>query len=246
MKTIIQWLVLSALLITGAIAQVQPYNKRYSVGTSGATLTAPVITGTTWANIPSASTAGAGAMAYVTNFGTAGNMLVSNGTRWRPLSGCTVVRSIDTASSNINNSDTIAGQYSMPATMWQVGDRLRLFVALGKSGTTDTGTSTIRIGTAGTIADTSIVTGANMAAGTRSFQYVIDLLLTSATAVKPLTGNVSALVGYLGAGTPVPLSAVTISNVSNALFVSISMVSSGTTDTVTLQSLQVQYCASGN
>lgn len=204
------------------------------------TLTSPVITGTTWANIPAAGTAGK--MVFVSNAGTKGSMWLDDGTRWKPTNGYAVLASLDSVSSNVANSETIVFQYQIPAGLWQTGDIIRINYSQEKSGTTDTAALVIRCGTAGTTSDTQLSgSSANIAAANRFNSGYVEYRLNSATSAQQ-----TATLGGVGSASSA-LPAIAISSASaNALYISVSIYSSGATDTVALRSAMLQIFSKAN
>lgn len=197
-------------------------------------------TGSTWANIPAAGNAGR--MHFVSNAGTKGSVWLDDGTRWKPLNGFATLATLDTASSNIGNTETIVFQYLIPAGMWQTGDILRVYYGIEKSGTTDTLGFNVHVGTAGTTADTAVVNSTSlMSAANRYYASYVDMRLNSANSAQQTTPNFGI------SGTAATLAAVTISSASaNALYISVGINSSGTTDTVALRSSSVQLFSKAN
>lgn len=149
-----------------------------------------------------------------------------------PSSGRTLVKSLNATTATVANTETVVLQYLIPAGSWLTGTAYELdkLVAL-KSGTTDTGTIKIRIGTAGTTADTSIMSVAALSTATRQWRGDASIRLESATTVLP-SGGTSG--GFLQGNAAGALAAITISNVSNALYLSVTLASSSTNDTVAL------------
>lgn len=205
------------------------------------TITSPVIGNTTWASIPAAGTAGK--MVFVSNAGTKGSMWLDDGTRWKPLNGIATLATLDTTSANIGNTQTVVFQYLIPAGMWQVGDRIRIYSTFVKSGTTDTGTWYLTVGTAGTIFDTTIISSTQLTAGNRQIGNIWEFRLESATSLQPIASSAG---GY---GTPTstaqPAPSTISSATANALYVSVS-IKGGTTDTVKLVDGQIELVSSGN
>jgi len=199
-----------------------------------------------WASMPAAGIIGR--QAFCSNFGVKGNMLQDDGTRWKPLNGQALLASRDVLSGNINNVETIVFQHQLPAAFWQISDRLRLVMTHGKSGTTDNMTTKLRLGTAGTTSDTQLFSWTFLNSGNRSSATMFDLRLETATTVQQLnnTGGTFAGVGYSNIGAGVVAGPVTISNVSNSLFFSVSITSAGATDTSYMQEAQLWYLSKAN
>lgn len=202
-----------------------------------------VVPSRTWLSLPSATTAG---LIYrCSNCGTKGSVWMADGARWKPLNGSAVFASLDATSASINNVETIVFQYLIPATVWHAGDRLSFKLAGSKSGATDSYVLALRIGTAGTTSDTSIFSPTALAAAGRQFGEQVDVRLENATSVQTIP-RTSADIGYGGSQNAAVAAPVTISNVSNPLYVSITLRSTGTTDTVNLVEGILTYIAGAN
>lgn len=205
-------------------------------------------TGSTWANIPAAGNAGR--MHFVSNAGTKGSMWLDDGTRWKPLNGIVLLASLDAASASIGNTATNVFQYLIPAGLVQAGDNIRLELNYAKSGNTDTMALTVRCGTAGTTADTSIVSLTVLNATMRQAASIVDYRLESATSLQILPSsriNSSASMGYGGSSTAAIDAAVTISSAAaNALYFTPFINSSGTTDTVQLYGAKLWLISKAN
>lgn len=193
----------------------------------------PVVPSYTWDTKPSSPTAGQ--EVWISDAGAGGSKWRYTGTQWKPINGTALLASLDTTSSNIANSETVVFQYQAPAGMYQVGDRLRATFTFTKSGTTDTGALHMRMGTAGTTADTSIGSLSSLlAAGNRSVGLILDFRIESATSIQRMPNGSLAIAGYSTGSSATVASAVAISNISNSLFFNISIASSSTNDTVAL------------
>lgn len=194
----------------------------------------------TWANKPAANAVPAGAIYRATNVGDNGAYFESNGTRWRALNGEATLDLLGAAVSGIVNSETIVLQALLPAGSWQAGDTLSLKFTLTKSGNTDTGIATVRIGTAGTTADTAITgfsANAVFAASglTGGWEYAIKL--TDATNAQKVGNAGSASSAYIGGGTSaIPAATAITDSSANALYVSLGVYSGGATNTVAITS----------
>lgn len=196
-------------------------------------------TGSTWANIPAAGSAGR--MQFVSNAGTKGSMWLDDGTRWKPINGQCLLASLDTTSASIGSTETIVFQYQLPANLWQTSDIIRVQYLMEKTGVTDTGIAGVRIGTAGTSSDTAIVSTTALSAASRTGLLFLDIRLESATSAL----QVSSPSGY--GTTSTFYSAITISSASaNPLYVSLSIRSGGATDTVTCKSGLIQLISKAN
>ena len=150
-----------------------------------------------------------------------------------PFSSRRLLATLNAVSSNINNTETVALQALIPAGSWLVGTMIEFpNLVATKSGTTDSGTIKIRVGTAGTSADTQILTNGSLGAANRAWNGQAAMRLNSATTVLPIGGNSG---GFQQGTSNSALTAITISSATaNALYVSITLASSSTNDTVAL------------
>lgn len=194
----------------------------------------------TWATKPASYAAGQ--PVFISDAAVHGSHWHYAGSRWRPVNGQVVLATLDAESAPVGNSETITLQYLFPAGSLQVADRLRLYYTLNKSGTTDQAVLNLRIGTGGTTSDTLVLNQTNaIAATSRSSGQVVDFRVDSATTIrKMVNGSATASAGYSNQSNSANPAAVTISNVSNALYVSIGILSSSTNDTVTLVDAALQ------
>jgi len=203
----------------------------------------------TWATLSSSFPAASysGYMVRVTDVGANGCYMVSNGTRWQQLQGQAILKGLGAAVSGIANSETIVLQTLLPANVWQVNDTIRVWLNVTKSGTTtDSLACRIRAGTAGTTADTAIYSssGANLlATSNQSGGFIFDFKLASATSSQRVGDAATNQAGsYTAAVSTAAAAAVTITDASaNALYISVSIFSSGVAETVAIQSGQIQH-----
>jgi hypothetical protein len=194
-----------------------------------------------WASLPDA-TLYAGYRARVTDGGpTGGIYVVSDGVRWKPVNGTANLKTLGAAVSGIANTEQIVLQALLPINFWQTNDNLRLWLATTKSGATDSMNLNVRVGTAGTTADTAVMTVSAMGATNLSSGLQFDFRLVSATSLQRVGQIASSTGSYVGASNTAAPAAVTISDASaNALYVSVGIASSGATNTVAAQSGQIQ------
>ena len=200
------------------------------------------IISTTWANRP--ASAGDGQIYLFTDIGSSGTLMRYANSRWRPLAGQAQLASLGAAVTGIANSETIVLQTLIPAGAWQNNDTIRLWLTTTKTGTTDTGLLTVRIGTAGTTSDTAI-TGLSgfifmPAAAIVASGGIVDIKLNSATSAQKLGNNTTQNGSYVG-GSNAAAATTTITDASaNALYVSVAVYSGGTTNTMSIQAAQIQ------
>lgn len=201
-------------------------------------LTAPTISGRTWATV-NATTPTAGTLDYVTNIGP-GIHVSYVGSRWKPLNGNATVGWAN-AASGITNTETVACQALMPTASVATGDVIRFWLSgMSKSGTTDTYSVQIRVGTAGTTSDTSVFSqNSALSTALQAGGALYAVKLTDATHVQNesatglgavATSNASAFSG----------STVVTSAAANALYWSIT-VKSGATNTVGFDTCAVEW-----
>ena len=195
----------------------------------------------TFASLPSATGRG-GQLRRVSNIGPSGygSLWCCTGARWSPLNGrCNLAMA--TPQSGIGTSETLVLQALIPAGVLKANDLLRLFYSVTKSGTTDTCTHRVRVGTAGTTADTQIWTGTILTAAQQSGAFISEIAVVSATSLQR-TGQGALTVGsYSIANATATPAAVAISSAdSNPLYVSLFLLSSGATNTVGLNAGQIE------
>lgn len=189
----------------------------------------------TWAGKPASLPAGQ--VAFISDAGARGShwRYDTANSRWRPLGGAVVLASLTSTTADHSATDTVVFQYQMPAGLWQQGDVLRFDLGAKKSGTTDTMAINLRVGVAGTTADTSVGSLTFITASQRQAAAIVDTRLEAATSVQRLPVTAGTF-GYSGTGnsTAFPAAVGISSTVANALYVSVSIASSSSTDTVAL------------
>lgn len=191
----------------------------------------------TWANRPSPIPA-SGTLYFATDVGENGTILQSNGTRWRALNGEAALKTLGTTVTGIVNVEQIVAQTLLPAGLLQANDVLRVRVSGSKSGATDSAQLTVRIGTLGTTGDTAL-TGlsgfAVIGGSSRSGGYDVGIKLISTTSAVKLGVNATGSSPYIGQSSGVAAAATTITDAaSNALYLSVGFVTTGTTDTLSV------------
>lgn len=199
----------------------------------------------TWSAKPAPSTVPAGSMYFASDVGENGTLFQSNGTRWRALNGQAALKCLAAPTGNISNSETNVIQTVLPVGSWQTNDTLRIWLAGSKSGTTDAGNVTVRIGTTGTTADaaiTGLAAFALMGPTGLTASAIFDIKLISSNSAQKLGTNTANTHGYQqGSGATAAAAATAIADAStNALYVSVNVASGGSTNTVAVQSAHVQ------
>lgn len=179
----------------------------------------------------------------VTNYGRGGSLwrYSSTLTDWFPVAPTKVYENTAT----INGVAQLADQLlvAIPIEAKLLANKVfRILVSFGKTGAVDaSGTFSLRMGTAGTTADTSVATGAtNLAAANRSAGMELWLRMASATSVNKLGGQ--ALSPWNAAGSGALLSAATtIADVTTqSTFITLTTTMAGTTDTPQLGYVAVE------
>lgn len=201
-----------------------------------------VINGTyTWATKPASPQTGI--TYFFSDVGTKGSFWYYDGTRWKPLNNQCLLASLDASVTGLNNSEVISFQYQSPVGLFQLKDRLRLMVTMAKSGATDTGILRWRFGSAGTTADSALVSATTMAASARYAGFIYDARIETATQTQTLG---RADLGYGGTSTSAQPGVITNGNISGALFSSLGALSNSTNDTISLVDAQLWLIAPAN
>lgn len=204
-----------------------------------------------WGNRPAATSANVGRQARFTdvggNLGTGGgNFYFSNGTRWKPMNGSIVLDSVDTANAGIANTteqQLNPNHIIIPAAVIGDFDRLRLWVSMSKSATTDSATIRIRFGPLGTIADPVLSTITTLATTNQSLGFLTEFKRLSSTTMQK-QGNASTDISYMGANAAAYPAAVTVSDMNaNGMYLSITSQMAAGTEIVTLQDYTLELYA---
>jgi hypothetical protein len=188
----------------------------------------------TWATKPAAYPAGQ--VVFISDYGTRGTYWVydTGMARWKPF-GKQLLKSLDALSAATNNTETIRLQQLLPAAGLQAGDRIEARLSITKSGTTDTGSLRVRVGTAGTTGDAVVYSTTFLSAAQIHGGAIVEFRADSATTLQLLARSDYGYGGATTNGIPAP---VTIPNISNALYVSASLLSGGATNTVIMADAQ--------
>lgn len=187
-----------------------------------------------WAGKPSAATLGYGDAIFVTDipalFGSA--WYANPGLdAYYPQTGNWLVSAIYSPSdSDASGIDQILQSANIHAAYLFNVVPLDFDILISKSGTTDSATIKLRMGTAGDLTDPVIATF-SMSAAQRKLRLTPSAQLTSSTTI-----NCQPELATDNASNNAWLADVTIPDVSNALTLSLSVELSGTTDTVTCHS----------
>jgi len=199
----------------------------------------------TWAQVSAVNPGTSGVLANVTDVGADGTTVRWNGSRWKPVGGVANLKSFGPAVSGITNAtETIVLQTLIPAGLLQANDAIRVWLYPTKSGSTDAASGRFRMGTAGTIADTQILSGNWLGATGITGGFVWDAKIVSNTSVLRTGNNNSTSSPIAGSGTSAIVAAVSITDVStNPMYFSVTLVSGGATDTVACQNGYIQWVA---
>lgn len=188
----------------------------------------------TWDGKPAASTLDHGDLIFVTDspvfFGSVwiAQPLLS---LYSPQSGnLFIAANYIPSDSDDSGIDQILQSANTPAAFLSYLLPLDFDILISKSGTTDSATIKLRIGTEGDLTDPVIATF-SMSAAQRKIR-----LTPSAQITSPTTINCQPELATDNASNNAWLADVTIPNISNALIISLSVQLSGTTDTATVQS----------
>lgn len=197
-----------------------------------------------FASLPAAGTAGR--VVRCSDCGTKGAIVIDDGAAWQPLNGAALLCSRDSESANTTNTEIIGHQCQTPAGFWKVGHIARIFTSGKKSGVTDTATIGIRIGTAGTTADTTAnMTTGQMIASVREAGFIHDVRWDSTTQFTLLANK---QLSY-GTGSSSVISTITLGGgqtTASSLFISATIVSSGTTDNIRVPGGQIWWIGKAN
>lgn len=188
----------------------------------------------TWDGKPAASTLDHGDLIFVTDypayFGSVWIAIPLLGLYIPQTGNLFIAGSYDPYDSDNSGTEQILQLHSIPAAFLLDGLPLDFDILISKSGTTDSATIKLRMGTAGDLADPVIATF-SMSAAQRKLRLTPSAQITSSTTI-----NCQPELATDNASNNAWLADVTIPDISNALTISLSVQLSGTTDTATVQS----------
>lgn len=194
----------------------------------------------TWATKPLAS-AYTG-RAFISDIG-GGSIWISNGTRWRPEGGRVTLLSLTANVAATFGAEAIFTGTSLliPAGLFQNYDKLRVTATLGKSASVETASQKFKLGTLGTVADTTILTQPTNVTGTSiSTGIEMEFRRETSTAVRKL-GNSLTTHAYSGPTTAAVLGTVAVSDMdANSMYFHYSNLSSANAETYTLYDYNVE------
>lgn len=173
-----------------------------------------------------------------TDVGVNGTILVSDGSKFNPSGGAILLLNPVPVTGIVNSSETIQAQSGLiPKKLIRAGAKIRFFVSLYKSGTADTFAFRLRLGTAGTTSDASVLLNASLTTTSKAMVWERVIARTSATTVMP-NYDPTTTTSFAASGTT-DTADVTVSDMdSNDLYLSFSLWrSAGTTESVAIKSL---------
>lgn len=188
----------------------------------------------TWADKPDPSTLQYGDLIYITNhpeyFGSVWSAVPLVGVYIPQTGNVFIAADYQPHDSDDSGTDQIIKSTEILANYLLSGATIDFDILISKSGTTDSATIKLRLGTEGDLSDPVFATF-TMSAADRKLRVMPSALLTLETTINCQ----SELIGG-NASTVAWSDDVTIPNISNALTLSLSVELSGTTDTVTCHS----------
>lgn len=201
------------------------------ISLSGGNFSFTPIQNTSFAALPPAAE-NSGVIYRVTD--AANSLWESNGTRWRPVNGRAVIKTLPTEFSMSGTTAVKAFESILPAGCVKDGDTLQLRYTLGKSGTAETCQITVRLGTAGTTADTTLSSFGPLVTTNISAGILADYKRLSAASVRK-QGNGANNSAFAGQSTAAVNSPVAVSSLdSNAMYLAIWMANSAAVETSTM------------
>lgn len=203
-----------------------------------------VIASYTFATLP--ATYAVGQPVWVTDIGRAiigaspvaatGSLWVFNGAIWHPVNDELLLAKFDTPVTGLTNVEAVSGQILLPAAFLKTFDRIRFRIGMSKSGTTDSGVPRLKVGTAGTTSDTTVIGPTAMSATQVHAGFEYDIKILTATTWRVTSRNDLGVGGATTAAVPAD---ITIANISNALYLNVGATSSSTNNTVAIVDAQI-------
>lgn len=162
---------------------------------------------------------------------TGGRWFIWDGTVWRPNANYYAVLDQALFTGALNTTEQIAKQFTLPIGLLQA---IRAFSIRGKwvkGGTTDAMTGRIRIGTAGTTADTQLATFA-LTSAQHTFTFEYKLVQPANTTIRIASHDSLSTSAYPNAATTTayPTDITVPDSSANALIVSLTTQMAGSTD----------------
>ena len=160
---------------------------------------------------------------------------LSDGTNWLPLSD-RMLYDLGSATppTMTGTTELILAQFLIPAGCWRDFQDLWLFMTMKKNGVSENVTGRIRVGTTGTVSDTLVNQGTSLSTTSDASGIQMPIKRISATSIQKL-GNGSFGGSLAGASSTDIEPAATVANLdTNAVYVSLSALSSAAAETVSL------------
>jgi len=178
----------------------------------GPNLSFTPIQNTTFAALPAAASS-SGLIFRVTDI--ANSLWESNGTRWRPVNGKAVIKTLATEFSMSGTTAVKAFEAIIPAGAFKDGDTLQFRYTVGKNGTAETCNLALRMGSTGLVTDTALSSFGPLATTNISNGILADYKRLSATSVRK-EGNGANNSAFSGQSTAAVNSPVTVSSIDAA------------------------------
>jgi hypothetical protein len=192
------------------------------------------------ANYP--PTSNAGFIAVLTDVNNIA--VISDGTRYKPLGGIALLGKLG-ADITTTGAEAIMFQVAIPAGLLKAGDSITKQISASKSADVETLNYRLRMGTAGTLSDTSIqdFTLATGGGGNRTMGFIAEWKVSSATTIDRV-GNASQSTSFIGSATATEPSPSVIDNLdTNAMFISDTLALTGTSTVGKLRSSIITWIA---
>jgi hypothetical protein len=135
-----------------------------------------------------------------------------------------------------NTAEQLLDQYLIPAGTLQLGDILRVKLRISKSSTVDSCTARLRLGLAGTVADTVVSTVAQPATTSRIFFNYREFIPVTSTSLRRIFPEQAIPFGTSAAD----VADVMISDILNPLYLSVTSQMTTGAETITLKYLSVE------
>lgn len=236
MKRLLLSLFSAAALLFAGLAPAQVTTDAAKTGVPVAT---PIGSGT-FAQMKAVTGMSNGDSYLVTNYGRGGSIWRYSSTAgdWFPAAPVLIYENTDVISGVAQTAAQVLLAIPVEANLLK-GKRFRIRYSVGKSGTTDTMTPAVRMGSAGTTADAGVASPSQLAAGTRSVGYQSELFMVSTTSAVRLGGGPSVSFGASTSSTALN-GATTVADVTAANYITVTCTMGGTTDTPQLGYVAVE------
>lgn len=213
----------------------------------------PIVT-YTWATKPSA-VGRTGQLILISDVGcgqsgTGGGLLfTSNGTRWKLVNLEGKIDGVDTRNVGVANTteqDLTPNSVLLPAALTADTDTFLLRLTLSKSGSSDSCTVRLRLGTTGTNTDPVLTTITSLSGASVSFGSLFEFKRISSTTVQKM-GSGDSTGGFSGPSVTAIPAAVTVPDMSsNALRFKVWAQMTGGTEFAVLEDMQLFLSNSDN